>query len=400
MRPFTGRRVALVVSGGIAAYKSCYLARRLFEAGSVVDVILTESAERFVGPTTFESITGRPVHTSVWEKPMLHLELGLRADAIVAAPATANLVSSLAAGAAHDLATTAILAADCPVIVCPAMNTRMWYHPATQENVARLKEFGHLIVPPADGPLAEGESGVGRLPEPEEIMSFIGRVLESSDGMAGRKVVVTAGPTRAPLDPVRFISNPSSGRMGFALAESAWRRGAEVILIHGPGTIPPPPGPRAVAVVTSHNMLEAVRGELPGADALLMAAAVGDFVLPDPGQSKIKKGQGLELTLAEGPDLLTETRVMREENDVFTLGFALETDHLVQRGREKLRRKGMQLIAVNSPLEDGAGFGVETNRITLLDASGREEALPFGTKAALADTMMDRIEAALSIEQP
>ena len=244
MRPFDGRRVLLVVSGGIAAYKSAILARRLIEAGAGVEVILTASAERFIGRVTFEGITGRPVHASLWDRPMAHLDLGLEANAIVVAPATANLISRLAAGAADDLATTAVLAARAPVIVCPAMNTRMWEHPITQANVARLAGAGYEIAGPADGPLAEGESGPGRLLEPEEILPRIGRALETATGLRGRKVVATAGPTRAALDPVRFISNRSSGRMGYALAEAAWRRGGDVTLISGPGRLPRPPGAR------------------------------------------------------------------------------------------------------------------------------------------------------------
>ena len=210
MRPFDGRRVLLVVSGGIAAYKSAVLARRLIEGGAAVDVILTESAERFVGRVTFEGITGRRAHMSLWDRPMAHLDLGREADVVVIAPASADLISRLAAGAADDLATTTVLAARGPVIVCPAMNTRMWEHPATRANVARLVEFGCTIAGPADGPLAEGESGPGRLLEPEQIVPAIARKLESAKGLRGRKVVATAGPTRAALDPVRFISNRSS----------------------------------------------------------------------------------------------------------------------------------------------------------------------------------------------
>ncbi len=395
MRPFAGRRVLLVVSGGIAAYKSAFLSRRLVEAGSSVDVVMTESAGRFIGRTTFEGITGRPVHASVWDRPMAHLDLGGEADVVVVAPASANLISKLASGGADDLAATSILAATGPVVVCPAMNTRMWEHPATQANVGRLAGYGYAIAGPADGPLAEGGSGPGRMAEPAEIFSVLGRTLESGS-LRGRKVVVTAGPTRAALDPVRFISNRSSGRMGFALAESAWRRGADVTLISGPCSEPRPAGPRIVEVETSREMLAALESALTDAGILVMAAAVNDFEVDDVAESKIKKNDdGIRLSLEAGPDLLRETKKLRAENGVFTLGFALETEDLLARGRAKLARKGMQLVAVNSAVEDGAGFESETNRITLISGDGVEEELPLATKTALAEQLLDKIEAAL-----
>lgn len=399
MRPFDGRRVLLVVSGGIAAYKSAILTRRLIEAGAGVEVILTASAERFIGRVTFEGITGRPVHASLWDRPMAHLDLGLEADVVVVAPATANLISRLAVGAADDLATTAVLASRAPVIICPAMNTRMWEDPITQANVARLIDVGYGIAGPADGPLAEGESGPGRLLEPEEILPRIGRALETATGLRGRKVVATAGPTRAALDPVRFITNRSSGRMGFALAEAAWRRGGDVTLISGPSRVPRPAGPDVVEVETAGEMLAALETALTDADILLMAAAVGDFEPARQADSKIKKtsgaGKGFELALRAGPDLLLETRAFRERKGIFTLGFALETEDLLTRGREKLERKGMHLVAVNSAVEPGAGFESETNRITLIDRSGRIEELPLAKKTELADELLDRVEASI-----
>ena len=397
MRPFDGRRVLLVVSGGIAAYKSAALARRLIEAGAAVEVILTKAAERFVGRVTFEGITGRQVHTSLWDQPMAHLDLGRDAEVVVIAPASADLISKLAVGAAQDLATTTVLAARGPVIVCPAMNTRMWEHPATRANVARLAEFGCTIAGPADGPLAEGESGPGRLLEPGEIVPLVARALEPAKGFSGRKVVATAGPTRAALDPVRFITNRSSGRMGFALAEAAWRRGGDVTLISGPGAAPRPAGPRVVEVETAREMLAELRTALTDAEILLMAAAVGDFEPAAQAASKIRKTEErLDLTLQTGPDLLMETRALRAEQGVFTLGFALETDDLLSRGREKLERKGMHLVAVNSALEPDAGFESPTNRITLLDRAGAVEELPLARKTALADQLLDRVEASIA----
>ncbi len=385
------------MSGGIAAYKAAALARRLIEAGAAVEVILTEAAERFVGRVTFEGITGRRVHTSLWDQPMAHLDLGRDADVVVIAPASADLISKLAVGAAQDLATTTVLAARGPVIVCPAMNTRMWEHPATRANVERLVEYGCTVAGPADGPLAEGESGPGRLLEPGEIVPLVGRALEPAKGLSGRKVIATAGPTRAALDPVRFITNRSSGRMGFALAEAAWRRGGDVTLISGPGAAPRPAGPTVVEVETAREMLAELKTALTDAEILLMAAAVGDFEPSAEAASKIRKTDGgLDLTLRTGPDLLMETRALRDAKGVFTLGFALETDDLLSRGRAKLERKGMHLVAVNSALEPEAGFESPTNRITLLDRAGAVEELPLARKTELADQLLDRVEASIA----
>ncbi len=394
MRPFDSKRVLLVVSGGIAAYKSAYLARRLVEAGAAVDVVLTAGAQHFVGATTFEGVTGRPVHADIWARPMSHLDLGLEADVAVVAPATADLVSRLAAGAAGDLATATLLAADCPVLVCPAMNTRMWEHPATRHNVASLLEFGYGLVGPAHGPLAEGEVGLGRMAEPEEIVAAIGRILEPDSRLAGVKVVVTAGPTRAPLDPVRFVCNRSSGRMGFALGAAAWRRGAEVTVISGPGHAPRPLGVRVHEVQTAQEMLAALEEELADAQVLLMAAAVGDFQAETVATSKIKKDEAgsLSLTLQAAPDLLRETMAVRRERGILSLGFALETESAVENGKKKLEAKGLDLIAINDATDPNAGFEVETNRVTLLDRWGNVEELPLLLKEELADRLLDRVE--------
>ncbi len=394
MRPFDSKRVLLVVSGGIAAYKSAYLARRLVEAGAAVDVVLTAGAQHFVGATTFEGVTGRPVHADIWSRPMSHLDLGLEADVAVVAPATADLVSRLAAGAAGDLATATLLAADCPVLVCPAMNTRMWEHPATRHNVASLLEFGYGLVGPAHGPLAEGEVGLGRMAEPEEIVAAIGRILEPDSRLAGVKVVVTAGPTRAPLDPVRFVCNRSSGRMGFALGAAAWRRGAEVTVISGPGHAPRPLGVRVHEVQTAQEMLAALEEELADAQVLLMAAAVGDFQAETVATSKIKKDEAgsLSLELQASPDLLRETMAVRRERGILSLGFALETESAVENGKKKLEAKGLDLIAINDATDPNAGFEVETNRVTLLDRWGNVEELPLLLKEELADRLLDRVE--------
>ncbi|MDX1396001.1 MAG: bifunctional phosphopantothenoylcysteine decarboxylase/phosphopantothenate--cysteine ligase CoaBC [Gemmatimonadota bacterium] len=397
MRPFDGRRVLLVVSGGIAAYKSAILTRRLVEAGAVVDAILTAGARHFIGATTFEGITGRPVHEDTWSRPMAHLDLGRNADVAVVAPATADMLARLAVGRADDLATATLLAAPCPVILAPAMNTRMWEHPATRRNMSFLEEHGGVVVGPDDGPLSEGEVGRGRMSEPEAIMARIGRALEPESALTGRKVVVTAGPTRAPIDPVRFVCNRSSGRMGYALAAAAWRRGCDVVLVSGPATVPHPSGPRVLEVETAAEMLDALKTELSGAHILLKAAAVGDFEAAEVAPTKIKKGDRETLTLAlrSGPDLLAETRRMRASAGIFTLGFALETGDGIEEGKRKLEAKGLDLIAVNDATDPDAGFEVETNRVTLIDAAGHVEEFPVLPKTELADRLLDRIERSL-----
>ena len=396
MRPFDGRRILLVVSGGIAAYKSVILLRALRAAGAEVEVLMTSAAERFVGQVTFEALSGRPVHTDLWTNPLAHIELGRKSDLAIVAPATADLLSAMAHGRADDLASATLLAAGCPVLACPAMNVRMWENPATCRNVALLTGDGIRLVGPAHGELAEGETGIGRMAEPEEIMVEAGRILETDSVLTGRKVVITAGPTREAIDPVRFIGNRSSGRMGFELAASAWRRGAEVVCIHGPVSVPLPHGPRTVEVEDAVSMLNALRCEIEGTSVLCMAAAVSDFQVEQPSDEKIKKdelrGGSFALELASGPDLLLETAEQRAAAGVFTLGFALETTDGVSNATAKLERKSMNLVALNQAGAQDAGFEVETNRITLIDPSGSVEELPLLSKREVADRLLDRIE--------
>ncbi len=382
------------MTGGIAAYKTAYLVRRLHE-GALVDVLLTPSAERFVGRVTFEGITGRSARTSLWERPLDHIELGREADLAIVAPATADFLSKMAAGGADTLAAATLLAAACPVLLCPAMNERMWEHAATRRNVETLRDFGLEMVGPDRGELAEGEVGIGRMSEPADTIAVAGRMLEEAT-LRERRIVVTAGPTRAPIDPVRYIGNRSSGHMGQALAASAWRRGAEVVLVSGPVARPHPYGVEVVEVETSDEMLEALSAALGDAHLLLMAAAVSDFVLPSPRSSKIKKdGSGLELGLIAGPDLLEGTRGIREERGVLTLGFALETDTPVENGRSKLESKKMDFVAINEVGDPVAGFDVPTNRVTLLDRWGGQEEFPVLSKEEVADCLLDRVEARL-----
>ncbi|MDT8435371.1 MAG: bifunctional phosphopantothenoylcysteine decarboxylase/phosphopantothenate--cysteine ligase CoaBC [Gemmatimonadota bacterium] len=399
MRPFDGRRILLVVSGGISAYKSVILVRRLREAGAAVDVLMTGAAERFVGPVTFEALAGRPVHRDLWERPLAHIELGRDADLAIVAPATADLLSAMAQGRAGDLASATLLAAACPVLACPAMNSRMWRHPATRANVELLRARGVHLCGPEDGPLAEDETGPGRMAEPERILREAGRRLEAGSSLAGRKVVVTAGPTRSAVDPVRYLGNRSTGRMGFELAASAWRRGAEVVCIHGPGAAPPPLGPRLVPVETTRDMLRELETALDGASVLLMAAAVGDFEIAEPRPEKWRKeeaGDGsIALALRRTPDLLEETREARKTGGVLTLAFALETERDIGRVRRKLERKGADLIALNLAGRPGEGFEADTNRVTLVDADGNVDELPLLPKPEVADRLLDRLEARL-----
>jgi phosphopantothenoylcysteine decarboxylase / phosphopantothenate---cysteine ligase len=398
MRPFDGRRVLLGVTGGIASYKSAWLARLLTTAGAEVDTILTRAAREFIGAITFEALTGRPVHTALLDEghALDHIKLARAADAIVVAPATADFLARAAQGRADDLLTACLLAAEAPVLLVPAMNDRMWAHGQTQRNVTHLRELGYAVLDPDEGPLAAGEgSGPGRMPEPETIFAHVARLLEQDATFDGRRVVITAGPTREPLDPVRFLSNRSSGKMGIALASAAWRRGADVTLVAGPLGVAVPPGVEHVAVETTEEMAAAVERALTEADVLIMAAAPADFRAAAPAARKIKKASAPSaIALAEAPDILMSTRGARG-NGLVVVGFALETEDALTGGREKLASKDLDLIVVNDATEPGAGFGVDTNRVTLIDRAGAEDRLPLLTKADVADAILDRVEAML-----
>ena len=398
MRPYAGRRIVLGVTGGIASYKTGWLARLLTAAGAEVDVVMTRAATEFVGPVTFEALTGRPVHTDLFEpgRTLDHIALAKAADAVVVAPATADFLARVAHGFADDLLSACLLATEAPVLLVPAMNDRMWANRQTQQNVKHLRELGYQVMEPEEGPLAAGEgTGPGRMPEPESILAYAGRVLEPNGALHGRRIVVTAGPTREPVDPVRFLSNRSSGKMGVAIAAAAWRRGAEVTLVAGPLEVPAPPGVDLTSVETTEEMARAVRAALPAADALVMAAAPADFGAAAPATKKIKKKDRPEaIALASTPDILRSTRDARRPGAV-VVGFALETGDALEGGREKLAAKDLDLVVVNDAQDPGAGFAVDTNRVTILHRDGRAEALGLLLKTDVADSILDRVEALL-----
>lgn len=394
MRPFDGRRVLLGITGGIASYKAVWVARLLAQAGADVDVVMTRAATEFVGPVTIEALTGRPVHTALVAPghALDHIRLARAAELVLVAPATADFLARAVHGRADDLLTACLLATSAPVLLVPAMNDRMWEHRQVTHNVAHARELGYQVLEPADGPLAAGEgSGPGRMPEPETIVAHAARLLEPRGPLAGRRVLVTAGPTREPVDPVRYLSNHSSGKMGVALAAAAWRRGSDVTLVAGPLQVPVPDGVRVVRVETTADMQAAVAAELPAADVVVMAAAPADFRPAQVSGEKIKRGDGARaLALEPTPDILAATRGARQPGAV-VVGFALETTDVDANARRKLAAKELDLVVLNDATEPGAGFGVDTNRVTLIARNGASEALPLMHKAAVADAILDRV---------
>ena len=397
-RPWQGRRVVLGVTGGIAAYKAVQLARDLTQLGATVDVLLTKAAQAFVGAITFEAVTGRPVHTDILAPGVAldHIRLAREADVVCVAPATADTLARCAGGHAGDMMGAVLLATRAPVLLCPAMNDRMWAHGAVQANALRCVELGYWLVGPAVGPLAYGEGeGPGRMEEPGVIAEHIGRALEAGSPLAGRNVVVTAGPTREAIDPVRFISNRSSGRMGYALAQAAWRRGAEVTLITGPTGLGLPVGATTDHVETAEEMKDAVAAALPAADALVMSAAVADFRPAQVAPEKLKKvSRPAVLPLEPAPDVLRTTRAARRPGCV-VVGFALETENARENARGKLESKDLDLVVLNDATVPGAGFEVDTNQVVLLDRAGGTQALPLMSKDEVAEAILDRVTALL-----
>jgi phosphopantothenoylcysteine decarboxylase/phosphopantothenate--cysteine ligase len=395
VRPYAHRRIVLGVTGGIASYKAAWLARLLAKAGADVDVVMTAAAQEFVTAVTFEALTGRPVHTALVAAghALDHIALARSAHAIVVAPATADFMARAAHGHANDLLSACLLAADAPVLLVPAMNDRMWAHRQTIRNAAHLRELGYHVLDPDSGALAAGEgSGPGRMPEPETIFAHVGRLLDADGLLRGRRVVVTAGGTREPIDPVRFVSNRSSGKMGVAIASAAWRRGADVTLIAGPLAVSAPVGPAIISVETTVAMRDAVAAHLPGADVLVMAAAPADFRPAAVAAQKIKKDSLVsEIAVVPTDDVLLTTRDLRPAHAI-VVGFALETERALAGGRDKLRRKALDLVVVNDATEPGAGFATDTNRVTFLVGENEPEELPLLGKTEVADAILDRVE--------
>ena len=389
----------LGVSGGIAAYKAALVARLLKSAGAEVTAVLTEAATRFIGADTFAALTGEPAYTSLWERPgeVLHVRLARGADVAVVVPATANVLAKLAHGLADDLLTATLLEATCPLVVAPAMHSGMWEHPATQTNVAVLLDRGVLSVGPATGSLAHGDEGIGRLADPEDVVAAVRGALAPRD-LAGRTVLITSGPTHEPIDPVRFLGNRSTGKMGTALAAEALCRGAAVTVVLGPGASVPP-GVEVVPVATAEEMRDSVLSRFAEADAVVMAAAVADFRPKAIAEEKLKKDAGVpELLLEPTPDILAELGE-RRTNQVL-VGFAAETEDLEQAGRRKLESKHLDLVAVNLVGRSGTGFGADTNEAMLLAADGEDVPLRRWTKRELAGAVMDRVAVLLQDHAP
>jgi phosphopantothenoylcysteine decarboxylase/phosphopantothenate--cysteine ligase len=385
------KTIVLGVSGSIAAYKAADLASKLTQAGARVNVVMTEAATRFVTPLTFRSLTGRPVVTSMWELSsefsIEHIALADAAEVVVIAPATANVIARLANGIADDMLTATVLATRAPVIIAPAMHANMFHNPVTRDNLARLKARGFTIVGPERGHLASGDTGEGRLAEIEQIMANITEVLKRSTDLSGRRIVVTAGGTQEPIDPARHIGNRSSGKMGYALAEAARDRGAQVTLITAPTHLPEPAGIAVVRVRTAAEMKQAVAQAVKKADALLMAAAVADYQPQSPAQTKIKK-QSPELTLelVRTPDILSEVK-----GSFIKVGFAAESEDIVANAQKKLARKGLDLMVANDITEPESGFGADTNKVTIIDKEDNVENLPLMSKREVAERILDRV---------
>lgn len=390
---FSGKRILVGVSGSIAAFKVAGWVSTLAKAEAMVSVIMTRSAAKFVAPLTFSALSGNKVHEDMFSEAdgeaMNHIALGRDADLVIVAPATAHTIARLAGGLADDLLTTTILASRAPVILCPAMNSRMFLHPATQENIQKLKRFGYQVIEPDSGCMACKEEGPGRLPEWEQVADIFLKALTEQD-LRGEKVLITAGPTREPLDPARFLSNRSSGRMGYALAATAYRRGAEVLLVSGPVSLSCPPGVRRIAVTTAREMADAVRQEAPGSSIIVKAAAVADFRPAEEHAEKVKKDRiQLEIPLVQNLDILYELGQKKFPGQIL-VGFAAESSNLEEEGRKKLERKNLDMIAVNNICSEETGFESENNQILLIDRDG-SRLLPMTSKEHTADLIWDRI---------
>lgn len=405
-----GKKIILGVTGSIAAYKSVYLLRRLVEHGADVLVVMTPEAAKFVTPLTFQVLSKNTVYTDMFESgqggEISHLYLGRGADMVLIAPATANIIGKMANGIADDLLSTILLACKCPVLVAPAMDSEMYDNRVVQKNISYLQKLNVDFIGPVTGPLASGIEGPGRMSEPDVILAFVEERLadRACRDIEGHTILVTAGPTREAIDPVRYISNLSSGKMGYSIAEAAKRRGAKVILISGPVSLTPPAGVELVRVITAEEMFNAVINRLPEVDVVVMAAAVSDFKPAVVVNSKIKKGNipsfykesagGITLNLVKTQDILSE--ILEKKGKQFIVGFAAETEDMVANAKKKLISKQLDMIVANDVCKEGAGFEVDTNIVTVIDRWGETVEYPVMTKAAVADKILDHVVHRLS----
>ena len=387
-----GKTVLLGVTGGIAAYKAAALASALVKQHAAVEVVMTENATQFVTPLTFEQLTGRRTMVNTFDRnfshQVEHIALAERTDLVIVAPATANVCAKLAHGLADDMLTTTVLACRCPKLIAPAMNTNMYENPVTQDNLALLRHYGWEVIEPASGRLACGAVGKGKLPEPEEILQYILRQLAFPHDLTGKKVLVTAGPTQEAIDPVRYLTNHSTGKMGYAIARMAMLRGADVTLVSGPTAIAPPPFVTVVPVVSAQDMFEAVAANAPESDFIFKAAAVADYTPANYSDNKVKKSEGdMSIPLKRTRDILKYLGENRVPGQVIC-GFSMETQNMVENSREKLVKKNVDMICANNLRQSGAGFGVDTNVITIITRSETTE-LPLQSKESAANAILD-----------
>ena len=392
MSVFRGRRIVLGVSGGIAAYKAVEVCRRMVDAGAHVAPVMTDDAHRFIGPVTLSALASEPVHTSLWDdaSPIPHTRLGQGADVVVVAPATARVLSAYATGSSEDLLTATLIATRAPVVVCPAMHTEMWEHPAVQHNISLLRSRGVTVVDPQEGRLAGGDTGTGRLADPDTIIGEVARVLGAGRDMSGMRLLVTAGGTREPIDAVRVIANRSSGRQGHAVAEEALSRGAEVVLVTA-AEISVPGGAEVVRVETAQQMHDAVMARWPSCDVAIMTAAVADFRPVDPSMNKLKKDAGApQIVLEPTPDILAAMGASKRPGQTL-VGFAAETDDVVANATKKITKKNLDLIVANDVSAPGVGFSHTTNAVTILGSNGSRVDVALADKRLVARAILDSV---------
>ena len=398
---FAGRKIVLGITGGIAAYKAAEIAGRLTKAHAEVHVVMTHAAQHFITPLTLREITGQRVHTDMWSEPgefhVEHIALANLADLVLVAPATADFIAKTAHGIADELLTATFLATKAPIIIAPAMNSNMYLNPVTQENIAKLESRGVRVIAPATGHLACGSDGVGRLPDPADIVKKIADLILTTQSLRGKKIIVTAGGTVAPIDPVRFIGNRSSGKMGYCVAAAAAKRGGEVVLVSAPTHLAPPAGVKFIPIETAEQMSVAVSAEYPTAAAVIMAAAVSDYRVLNVSPQKIKKQADVwSLELTKETDILYELGQKKQPGQVL-VGFAAETENLSEYAQKKLRRKNLDFIVANNVAEPGAGFGTDTNIATIIQGNGERQDYPQMDKTKLAEIIIDCLEKCMGV---